>query len=60
VKKKSTKKKKPVWEKPRPKRLGKSKKLSPKQKAAAKAYAKRNGQKYPSLVANMRAAKKKK
>lgn len=48
--------KKPVWDKPRPADLGKSKKLSPAKKAAAKAEAKRKGQTYPSLVANMRAA----
>lgn len=50
--------KKPVWEKKRPKGLGKPKALTPAQKAAAKAEAKRKGQVYPSLVANMRAAKK--
>ena len=50
---------KPVWEKPRPKALGAPKKLSPEKKAAAKAEAKRKGQTYPSLVANMRAARKK-
>jgi hypothetical protein len=50
--------KKPVWDKARPKDLGAPKKLSPAKKAAAKAEAKRKGQVYPSLVANMRAAKK--
>lgn len=50
---------KPVWEKPRPKSAGKPKKLTPEQKASAKAEAKRKGQVYPSLVANMRAARKK-
>ena len=50
---------KPVWEKSRPKDLGPSKKLTPAKKAAAKAEAKRKGQTYPSLVANMRAARKK-
>lgn len=51
--------KKEVWEKPRPKSLGKSKKLTPEQKSKAKAAAKRAGRKYPNLVDNMRAAKKK-
>lgn len=50
---------KDVWEKPRPKSLGKSKSLSPNQKRAAKAFAKRTGTKYPSLVANMAGAKAK-
>lgn len=36
------------------------KKLSPKQKASAKAMAKAAGRPYPNLVDNMRAAKKKK
>ncbi len=48
---------KPVWEKPRPKSLGKSKKLTPAQKASAKAAAKKAGRKYPNLIDNMRAAK---
>lgn len=51
--------KKPVWEKARPKDLGPPKKLSPAKKAAAKAAAKKAGQTYPSLVANMRAARTK-
>ena len=48
------------WDKANPrKKAGKpSKKLSPKKKASAKASAKRAGRKYPSLVDNMRAAKK--
>ena len=50
--------KKEVWEKPRPKGLGASKPLSPVQKAKAKAIAKKSGTKYPSLVANMQAAKR--
>ncbi len=49
---------KPVWDKPRPKGLGKSKPLSAKKKAAAKAAAKKAGRPYPNLVDNMRAAKK--
>jgi hypothetical protein len=49
---------KPVWDKPRPKELGKSKPLSPEQKAKAKAAAKKAGRKYPNLVDNMNAAKR--
>jgi len=49
---------KPVWEKPRPKSVSKPKHLSPKAKAMAKREAKAKGEVYPSLVANMRAAKK--
>ena len=51
---------KPVWNKSRPKSLGKSKPLTSKQKASAKAAAKRAGRTYPNLVDNMRAARKKK
>ena len=47
-----------VWDKPRPKSLGKPKKLSPAKKASAKAAAKKAGRPYPNLVDNMRAAKK--
>lgn len=47
-----------VWEKPRPKDLGKSKKLSSAKKSAAKAAAKAAGRPYPNLVDNMRAARK--
>lgn len=53
-------KSKPVWEKPRPKSLGKPKKLSESEKAMAKAMAKAAGRPYPNLVDNMRAARKKK
>lgn len=49
---------KPIWEKPRPKKLGKSKPLSSAKKAAAKASAKRAGRPYPNLVDNMNASKK--
>ena len=49
---------KEVWDKERPKSLGKSKKLSPMQKAAAKQMAKKSGRPYPNLVDNMRASKK--
>lgn len=48
-----------VWDKPRPKGLGKPKSLSVKQKASAKAMAKKAGRPYPNLVDNMRAARKK-
>lgn len=47
-----------VWNKPRPKDLGKSKKLSPSKKAAAKAAAKAAGRPYPNLIDNMRMARK--
>jgi hypothetical protein len=46
-----------VWNKPRPKSLGKSKPLTSEQKAKAKAAAKAGGRKYPNLVDNMRVAK---
>ena len=48
-----------VWDKPRPKGLGSPKKLSPANKAKAKASAKRAGRPYPNLVDNMRAARNK-
>jgi hypothetical protein len=48
-----------VWDKPRPKSLGKPKKLSSSKKSAAKAMAKAAGRPYPNLVDNMRAARKK-
>jgi hypothetical protein len=51
-------KSKQVWEKDRPDNLGKPKKLSKMQKAAAKAMAKKAGRPYPNLVDNMRATKK--
>ena len=47
-----------VWDKPRPKALGKPKKLSSAKKSSAKAMAKAAGRPYPNLVDNMRAAKK--
>jgi hypothetical protein len=46
-----------VWDKPRPKGLGKPKALNPAKKAKAKAMAKAAGRPYPNLVDNMRAAK---
>ena len=48
-----------VWDKPRPKGLGKPKKLSAAKKSKAKAMAKAAGRPYPNLVDNMRAARKK-
>lgn len=50
---------KEVWDKPRPKGLGKPKKLSSAKKATAKSMAKKAGRPYPNLVDNMRAARKK-
>ena len=46
-----------VWDKPRPKGLGKPKSLSKAQKATARAAAKAAGRAYPNLVDNIRAAK---
>jgi hypothetical protein len=48
-----------VWDKPRPKGLGKPKHLSSSKKSKAKAMAKAAGRPYPNLVDNMRAARKK-
>lgn len=56
----SKKMSKPVWEKARPKSLGAPKKLTPAQKASAKASAKAAGRPYPNLIDNMKAARKKK
>jgi len=47
-----------VWDKPRPKELGKPKKMSPAKKAMAKASAKAAGRPYPNLIDNMKASKK--
>jgi len=47
---------KPIYEKPRPKRLGKSKPLTSSQKSKAKAMAKKGGRPYPNMVDNIRAA----
>jgi hypothetical protein len=47
-----------VWNKPRPKSLGKPKPMSPQKKSKAKAMAKAAGRPYPNLVDNMRAARK--
>ena len=48
-----------VWDKARPKGLGKPKALSPAKKAKAKAAAKAAGRPYPNLVDNIRAARSK-
>jgi len=48
-----------VWNKPRPKALGESKKLTPAKKSTAKKAAKSAGRPYPNLVDNMRAARSK-
>jgi hypothetical protein len=48
---------KPIWDKKRPKSIGKPKALTPAKKASAKAAAKKAGRPYPNLVDNMRAAK---
>ena len=45
-----------VWDRPAP--SGKPDKLSSKQKASAKAAAKKAGRPYPNLVDNMRALRK--
>jgi hypothetical protein len=50
--------KKQVWDKPNPNK--KSKALTPAQKAAAKARAKKAGRPYPNLIDNMAASRKKK
>ncbi len=50
--------KKEFWDKKNPKKT--STKLTPKQKASAKASAKAAGRKYPNLVDNAAAARKKK
>lgn len=46
-----------VWDKSRPKKLGKPKPLSSGQKAKAKAAAKAAGRPYPNMIDNIRAAK---
>ena len=49
---------KAIWDKPRPKKIGKPDQLSTKEKKSAKAMAKSAGRPYPNLIDNMRAAKK--
>ena len=51
---------KPFWEKSNPKPKSKRSKLTPSQKAAAKARAKKAGRPYPNLVDNAAVARKKK
>jgi hypothetical protein len=51
---------KEVWEKPRPKDLGKPKELTSAQKAMAMRRAQKAGRPYPNLIDNMNAAKAKK
>ena len=53
----STSSKKP-WHRQNPKPAGKRRHLTPKQKAGAKAAARKGGRQYPNLVDNMNAAKK--
>jgi len=48
---------KQVWEKKRPKNLGKPKSLTSGQKRSAMRAAKKAGHPYPNLVDNMRAAR---
>lgn len=48
-----------IWDKKRPKDLGKPKSLSVKKKKAAKARAKAAGRPYPNAVDNIAMAKKK-
>jgi hypothetical protein len=48
---------KEVWDKPRPKNLGKSKPLSPVEKRNAMRRAAKAGRPYPNLVDNIAAAK---
>lgn len=49
-----------VWDKPRPKSLGKPKELSPTEKRTAMRRAQKAGRPYPNLIDNMAAAKGKK
>lgn len=51
---------KEVWEKPRPKDLGKPRELSDAQKRMAMRRAQKAGRPYPNLIDNMAAAKVKK
>ena len=48
---------KEVWDKPRPKDLGKPKELSSAKKASAIRRAKKAGRPYPNLIDNMIAAR---
>ena len=51
---------KEVWDKPRPKDIGKPKELSPVEKRNAMRRAAKAGRPYPNLVDNMAAAREKK
>lgn len=55
----TAKKKKPPWERPNPKAKKRTKSLTSAEKSKAKASAKHAGRRYPNLVDNMNAAKKK-
>jgi hypothetical protein len=56
----STRATRPPWKKANPnKKAGGSRRLTPAQKASAKASARKAGRPYPNLVDNMNAAKKK-
>tara|TARA_R110001632_G_scaffold168954_1_gene287810 strand:- start:407 stop:571 length:165 start_codon:yes stop_codon:yes gene_type:complete len=48
---------KPVWDKKRPKGIGKPKGLSPAKKRSAMRAAAKAGRPYPNLIDNMRAAR---
>jgi len=48
---------KKVWEKKRPKGIGKPKSLTSEQKRSAMRAAKKAGRPYPNLIDNMRAAR---
>jgi len=54
---KSMSRRQKIWEAPRPKSLGKPKKLSSAKKNMAKLKAKKAGRPYPNLVDNMNAAR---
>jgi hypothetical protein len=51
---------KEVWDKPRPKDLGKSKELSGSEKRSAMRRAQKAGRPYPNLIDNMAEARDKK
>lgn len=51
---------KPVWDKPRPKGLGKPQELSSAKKRTAMRRAQKAGRPYPNLIDNMAAARGKK
>lgn len=50
---------KKIWDKPRPKSLGKPRRLTLVEKEAAKEAAERAGRPYPNMIDNMRAARNK-